>query len=74
MELVIFLAVFGVGFVSVIGVLLWVIWRKYRIVTIAIPAGTDLQAFHFKLSETIRSFGFRPDGNSGATSIFHAPG
>jgi hypothetical protein len=49
------------------------IWRRFRVIAISLPVGSDSEAFSFKLTETIRSFRFREGTRSGPTRVFHAP-
>jgi len=65
------------GFVLVFGAILAFairrVWKLYRVVAVSIPTGADSQAFRFKLTEAIRSLGYRADASPGPTALFHAP-
>jgi hypothetical protein len=63
------LALFGVILAAIISVPIWRVWMKLRMIAVAIPAGSDPQALRYKLTETIRTYGFR-EATSG---LFRAP-
>jgi len=73
MEIVGALAVFGLFFTAIASFLVWFVWRRYRVIALRLPAGTDLQAFHFNLTEAIRSLGYRETSEPGPRRLFRAP-
>jgi hypothetical protein len=69
MDILGLLALFGVIFAAIISLPLWRAWMKLRMIAVAIPAGSDPQAVRYKLTEAIRSYGFR----EAASGLFRAP-
>jgi len=72
-EIVGVLAVFGLFFAGIVSLLIWFVWRRYRVIAVRLPVGGDLQAFHFKLTESIRSLGYRETTEAGPLRLFRAP-
>jgi hypothetical protein len=73
MEILGVLALFGLIFAAIISLPIWRTWRKLRVIAVAIPAGSDPQAFRYKLTEAIRSFGYRAGAEAGPAAQFRAP-
>jgi hypothetical protein len=66
------LAVFGLFFAALCFGLLWLSWRRFRLIAVAIPAGSDTQALRFRLTEVIRSVGFGAGTRPGPSGTFRA--
>jgi hypothetical protein len=73
MEVVGALLLFALFFGGIMFFLVWRVWKRYRVIAIAIPAAGDPQAFRYKLTEAIRSLGFRQTAEAGLKAVFHAP-
>jgi hypothetical protein len=73
MEILGVLALFGLIFAAIISLPIWRIWRKLRVIAVAIPAGSDPQVLRYKLTEAIRSFGYRAGAEAGPAAQFRAP-
>jgi len=74
MDILVVLALFGLVFAAIFSLLVRRVWMRFRMIAIAVPAGSDPQAFHYKLTEAIRSFGYRPDPGAGPSAGFCSPG
>jgi hypothetical protein len=73
MEIIAVLSIFGLVFGAIMAFGIWRVWRKFRMIAVAIPAGTDPQAFRYKLTEVIRALGYRENAVPGPTVAFRAP-
>jgi hypothetical protein len=73
MELAAFLVAFALFFGAIMSFGIWFIWGKYRIISVAIPTGSDPQASRFKLSEVIRSIRYQETGEPGPSSTYRPP-
>lgn len=73
MEVVGILLVFALIFGGILFLLIRRVWKRYRVIAIAIPAAGDPQVFRYKLTEAIRSLGFRQTAEAGIKAVFHAP-
>jgi hypothetical protein len=69
MEIAIAIVVFLVMFGGIFALAVWIAWRKLRMIAVAIPADSDMQALRYKLTEMIRASGFRESTGS----VFRAP-
>lgn len=69
MEILIAVVVFAVMFGGIFALAIWIAWRKLRMIAVAIPADSDMQALRYKLTEMIRACGFRESTGN----VFRAP-
>jgi hypothetical protein len=73
MEVVGVLSLFALFFGGIMFFLIRRVWKRYCVIAIAIPTAGDPQAFRYKLTEAIRSLGFRRQTEAGLKAVFHAP-
>lgn len=73
MEIVGVLLIFLLVFAAILFVPLRIAWMRFRLIAVSIPAGSDPQAFRYKLIEAIRSFGYRAAVEAAASAQFSAP-
>src|SRR5258708_28871102 len=67
------LSIFVLIFAGLIWLLIRRVWKRFRIIAVAIPVGSDPQALRYKLTEAVRSFGYRPDAAAEPGLRFLAP-
>lgn len=64
-------------FVLVFGAVLYFrirrVWRMYRVIAITVSGGSDEEAFRYKLTESIRTLGFREVSQTGPVRSFRGP-
>ena len=70
MEIAAALALMLLFFAAVFFVLIRRVWLRYRVIAIMVPFDSDAQACNFKLTEAIRSRGFREDPQQGQGRLF----
>jgi hypothetical protein len=73
METIGILALAGLCFAAIVSVQIWIVWRRYRLIALMVPASGDPQVFSYKLSEAIRTRGFREAPEPGPAKVFRAP-
>jgi len=73
MEVVGVLSIMGLCFAGVMFLLVRRVWLRYRVIAIAVSSGSDPQAFSYKLTEAIRTLGYRETPESGSSRVFQGP-
>jgi hypothetical protein len=73
MEVAGVLSIVGLCFAGVMFLLIRRVWLRYRVIAIAISSGSDPQAFSYKLTEAIRTLGYRETPESGSPGVFQGP-
>jgi hypothetical protein len=73
MEIAGILLLFALIFGGILFIFIRRVWKSYRVIAIAIPTAGDPQAFRYRLTEAIRSLGFRQTTETGLKAAFHAP-
>src|SRR5258708_11876071 len=67
------LSIFVLFFAGLIWLLVRRVWKRFRMIAVAIPVGSDPQALRYKLTEEFRSFGYRAGEAAGPSVRFLAP-
>src|SRR5712692_10884027 len=73
METAVILLIFVLFFAGLISLLIRRVWRRFRMIAVAIPVGSDPQALRYKLTEAVRSYGYRAAAAAEPSVQFHAP-
>jgi hypothetical protein len=73
MEIVVFLFILMLVFAGLLYLPLRRAWVRLRMIAVAIPAGSDPQAFRYKITEAARSYGYRANAEEGPGVRFRAP-
>jgi hypothetical protein len=73
MEMLAGIALFVLIFAAIIFLAVRRVWMRFRMIAVAIPEGSDPQAFRYKLTEAVRSFGYRAGAEAGPGARFRAP-
>ncbi len=73
METIAILTMMVAGFAAVLFFKIRLVWRRYRVIAITLPVGSDPQAFNYRLTESIRRLRYREDAQPGAVRVFRAP-
>jgi len=67
------LLIMALVFGLVIYMLVRRVWRLYRVISVSIPVANDVEAFSYRLTETIRGLRYRENPPAGAVRTFRAP-
>jgi hypothetical protein len=73
MQIAAVLFIFALVFGLILFLKIRLVWRRYRLIAISLPVGSDFEAFSFKLTEAIRSLRYREGSQSGPVRVFQAP-
>jgi hypothetical protein len=73
MEIAGVLLIVALAFSAILFVEIRLVWRRYRVIAISLPVGSDSEAFSYKLTEAIRSLRFREGPQSGPVRVFQPP-